>query len=71
VLCEYEPGLSSQNKQLLDGVWEKLHEKIFGQKRDIATGGWSELHNEELHKFVSSKHIHSEINQLVADGRDK
>jgi hypothetical protein len=28
--------------------------RIFGPKRDEATGGWRKLHNEELRDFYSS-----------------
>jgi hypothetical protein len=28
--------------------------RIFGPKRDEVTGGWRELHNEELHNLYSS-----------------
>jgi hypothetical protein len=28
--------------------------RIFGPKRDKVTGGWSKLHNEELHNLYSS-----------------
>jgi hypothetical protein len=31
--------------------------RIFGPKRDEETGGWRELHNEELHKLYSSPRI--------------
>jgi hypothetical protein len=31
--------------------------RIFGQKRDEATGGWRKLHNEELLDFKSSPNI--------------
>jgi hypothetical protein len=31
--------------------------KIFGPKRDGVTGGWRELHNEELHNLYSSPSI--------------
>jgi hypothetical protein len=31
--------------------------KIFGQKRDEATGDWRKLHNEELHNLYSSPNI--------------
>jgi hypothetical protein len=27
----------------------RVHRRIFGTKRDEVTGGWRELHNEELH----------------------
>jgi hypothetical protein len=31
--------------------------RIFGLKRDGATGGWRKLHNEELHDLYSSQSI--------------
>jgi hypothetical protein len=31
--------------------------KIFGPRRDEVTGGWRELHNEELHNLYSSPTI--------------
>jgi hypothetical protein len=31
--------------------------RIFGPKRDEVTGGWLNLHNEELHNFHSSPNI--------------
>jgi hypothetical protein len=31
--------------------------RIFGRKRDEVTGGWRELHNEELHSLYSSPSI--------------
>jgi hypothetical protein len=31
--------------------------RIFGPKRDEVTGGWRELHNEELHNVYSSPSI--------------
>jgi hypothetical protein len=31
--------------------------RIFGPKRDEETGGWRQLHNEELHKLYSSPSI--------------
>jgi hypothetical protein len=31
--------------------------RIFGPKRNEVTGGWRELHNEELHNFYSSPSI--------------
>jgi hypothetical protein len=35
----------------------RLLRKIFGPKRDDMTGGWKELHNEELHNVYSSPSI--------------
>jgi hypothetical protein len=31
--------------------------RIFGPKRDEVTGGWTKLHNEELHKLYSAPNI--------------
>jgi hypothetical protein len=31
--------------------------RIFGPKRDLVTGGWRKLHNEELHNLYSSTSI--------------
>jgi hypothetical protein len=31
--------------------------RIFGPKRDEVTGGWTKLHNEELHNVYSSPYI--------------
>jgi hypothetical protein len=31
--------------------------RLFGSKRDEATGGWRKLHNEELHNLYSSPSI--------------
>jgi hypothetical protein len=31
--------------------------RIFGPKRDEVTGGWRQLHNEELHNLYSSLSI--------------
>jgi hypothetical protein len=31
--------------------------RIFGPKRDLMTGGWRKLHNEELHNLYSSPNI--------------
>jgi hypothetical protein len=33
---------------------ERMLRRIFGLKRDEATGGWRKLHNEELHSLYSS-----------------
>jgi hypothetical protein len=35
----------------------KVLRRIFGQKRDEVTGGWRQLHNEELHDLYSSPNI--------------
>jgi hypothetical protein len=35
----------------------RMLRRIFGPKRDEATGGWGKLHNEELHNLNSSPSI--------------
>jgi hypothetical protein len=35
----------------------RVLKRIFGPKRDEVTGGWRELHNEELHDLYSSPSI--------------
>jgi hypothetical protein len=35
----------------------KVLKRIFGPKRDEATGEWRKLHNEELHNLYSSPNI--------------
>jgi hypothetical protein len=35
----------------------KVRRRIFGPKRDEVTGGWRELHNEDLHGLYSSPSI--------------
>jgi hypothetical protein len=35
----------------------KMLGRMFGSKRDDATGGWGILHNEELHNLYSSPNI--------------
>jgi hypothetical protein len=38
-------------------VFEKGVRRIFGPKRDEVTGGWRELHNEELRDLYSPPNI--------------
>jgi hypothetical protein len=35
----------------------RMLRRIFGQKKDVVTGGWRKLHNEELHNLYSSPSI--------------
>jgi hypothetical protein len=35
----------------------KVLRRIFGPKRDVVTGGWRKLHNEELHNLYTSPSI--------------
>jgi hypothetical protein len=34
-----------------------VQRRIFGPKRDVVTGEWRKLHNEELHDLYSSSNI--------------
>jgi hypothetical protein len=46
------------NDLLILRVFEnRVLRRIFGPKRDEATGGWRKLHNEELHNLYSSPSI--------------
>jgi PAS domain-containing protein len=38
-------------------VWDRVLRRIFGSTKDEVTGGWRELHNEELHdlRFSTDK----------------
>jgi hypothetical protein len=36
---------------------ERMLRRIFGPERDVVTGGWREVHNEELHNLYSSPSI--------------
>jgi hypothetical protein len=38
-------------------LWNRVLRRIFGPKKDEVTGGWRELHNEELHDLYSSPSI--------------
>jgi hypothetical protein len=38
-------------------IENRVLRRIFGSKRDEVTGGWRELHNEELHNLYSSPSI--------------
>jgi hypothetical protein len=40
-----------------DPVPDRVLARIFGPKRDEVTGGWRNLHNEELHNLYSSPSI--------------
>jgi hypothetical protein len=52
----------------------RLLRRIFGPKRDEATGGWRKLHNEDLHNLYTSP---SQINEnemgkaCSTNGREK
>jgi hypothetical protein len=38
--------------------------RMFGSKRDEATGEWRKLHNEELHNLYSSPDIIRKVNEV-------
>jgi hypothetical protein len=52
VLCGCETwSLTLREEHTLRMLENRVLRKIFGQKRDEVTGGWSKLHNEELHNL--------------------
>jgi hypothetical protein len=58
VLYEYETWSLTLKKEHRLRVFEsKVQRRIFGPKRDEVTGGWRNLHNEELHDLYSSPSI--------------
>jgi hypothetical protein len=46
-----------KGKNRLRVLQKMVLRRIFGPKRDEVTGGWTELHNEELHNLYSSPNI--------------
>jgi hypothetical protein len=53
--CETWSPILREEQRL--GVFENRVLRIFGPKRDEATGEWRKLHNEELHDLYSSPSI--------------
>jgi hypothetical protein len=54
--CETWSLISREEHRL--GVFEnRVPRRIFGPKRDEVTGGWRNLHNEELHNLYASQSI--------------
>jgi hypothetical protein len=47
----------SVDQRFLRVFENRVLRRIFGPKRDEVTGGWSKLHNEELHNLYSSSSI--------------
>jgi hypothetical protein len=45
--------LSLREEHGLRVLEDRVLRRIFGPKRDEATGGWRKLHNEELHNLYS------------------
>jgi hypothetical protein len=50
ILYGYETWSVTLSEEQIEGV----ELKMFGPKRDEVTGGWRELHSEELHNLYSS-----------------
>jgi hypothetical protein len=46
-------SLTLRKEHRLGTFENRVLRRIFGPKRDEVTGGWRELHNEELHDFYS------------------
>jgi hypothetical protein len=58
VLYGYETwSLTLREEHRLRVFENRVLRRIFGSKRDEATGGWRKLHNEELHGLYSSSSI--------------
>jgi hypothetical protein len=58
-------SLTSREEHRLKVFENRVLRRIFGPKRDEETGGWSNLHNEELHNLYSSPSIHSFIHSFI------
>jgi hypothetical protein len=52
-----ETSLKLREEHRLRVFENRVLRRIFGLKRDEVTGGWRELHNEELHDLYSSPSI--------------
>jgi hypothetical protein len=50
-------SLTSRKEYRLRVFENRVLRKIFGSKRVEVAGGWSKLHNEELHNLYSSPNI--------------
>jgi hypothetical protein len=50
-------SLTLREKHRLRVFENRVLRRIFGLKRDEVTGGWRQLHNEELHNLYSSPSI--------------
>jgi hypothetical protein len=50
-------SLTLREERRLRGFENRVLRRIFGPKRDEATGSWRKLHNEELHNLYSSPSI--------------
>jgi hypothetical protein len=50
-------SLTLREKHRLRVFENRVRRRIFGPKKDEATGGWRKLHNEELHGLYSSPSI--------------
>jgi hypothetical protein len=58
VLYGYETwSLTLREEHRLRVFEKRVLRRIFGPKRDEGTGGWTKLHNEELHNLYSSPSI--------------
>jgi hypothetical protein len=55
VLCGYENcSLTLKEEHMVNMFQGKVLRRIFGPKRDEVTGGWGEIHNENLNDLYCS-----------------
>jgi hypothetical protein len=50
-----KPGLTFWEEHSLMVFQNRVLMRLFGPERDVVTGGWRKLHNEELHGLYSSR----------------
>jgi len=62
--CETS-SLTLREERRLKESEERLLRKIFGPKRDEATGEWRKLHNDELNDVYSSSNIFRVIKSRI------
>ena len=62
--CETS-SLTLREERRLKESEERLLRKIFGPKRDEATGEWRKLHNDELYDVYSSSNIFRVIKSRI------
>jgi len=62
-------SLTLREERRLRVFENRVLRRIFGPKREEATGEWRKLHNEELNNFYSSPNIVGVIKSRKKNGR--